>query len=198
MSWLDKQTHGLAKEWIRNTAAAMLATKPDGEILWANNSFEKLLGYSSPELIGKLSWKDLTEDEEVLKSDEQLVLETINGERTSYQLHKRYRTRGGPSLSVIIDVLRYPIQGDFECFLVTVFPVNRNADFTLGQMEEFRKLLLEILQHQPSGLTFAKTWDWAKEHPIVASITGLLAAVFLFGERVLEIVAKVIELRETL
>lgn len=198
MTWLNKQSSGLLQTWLGRTDAAMLASKPCGEILWCNRSFERLLGYTAVELIGKITWKDLTDDDEELHADEQLVTEMIAGERNSYQLHKQYQRKNSPTIPVVIDVLRYPQHGDFECFLVTVFPIDRSVDFTLGQLEEFRSLLLEIIKHQPHGLTFAKVHSWAFRHPYVATVIGILLSVFLFGDRVLEIIARIVELKEAI
>lgn len=165
----------------------MLATMPNGDILWANAAFENLLGYTSVELVGKKTWVELTKSGEDLLYDQQNVSELLSGNRTSYQLQKHYITKGGTFLPVVIDVLRYPVAGEFECFLVAVVPVDRGLELALSQVVEIRSLLVEMTEKAPSGLTVDKAISFAKEHPVAATVIGTLFGVLLFGERVIEI-----------
>jgi PAS domain S-box-containing protein len=188
VTWLKAQGQGVLEDWIRHTKAPMLATMPDGKILWVNSSFEDLLGWTSVELIGKLTWMELTDDKEELQADIDLVAEIVAGDRNNYQLQKPYKKKNGAPVRVVIDVVRYPQNGEFECFLVTVFPVDRGVEFAMGQLSEIRKMLLTLISQEPTGLTFAKVSTFSKERPIVAAIVATLLGVLLFGERVYEIV----------
>lgn len=165
----------------------MVGAMPDGEFLWCNEAFEDLLGWSSVELIGRMSWKDITASSEDLTYDEELVAEAVAGDRIDYQLQKQYRTKSGTSKSVVIDVLRYPQSGEFECFLVAMCPLDHGVQFALVQLTDIRKLIVAMIEHQPNGITLDKAVAFAKEHPVVASIIGTVLSVLLFGERVLEI-----------
>ena len=187
MTWLKAQEKGVLEDWIRHTKAPMLATLPDGEILWVNSAFEDLLGWTSVELVGKLTWTELTDDKEELQADLDLVEEVIAGVRHNYQLQKPYRTKNGAPKRVVIDVVRYPQVGEFGFFLVTVFPVDRGVEFAMGQLSEIRTMLLTLISQEPTGLTFAKVSAFSKERPIVAAIVAITLAVLLFGERVYEI-----------
>lgn len=166
----------------------MLATLPSGEILWCNEAFENLLGWTNVELVGRLTWKDLTSDQEELSYDLALVQETVDGTRTDYQLQKEYRTKNGSPKRVVIDVLRYPTSGEFDCFLVAVCPVDHGVQFALNQLNEIRSLIIVLMDSQPTGLTFDKAIAFSKEHPVLASILGIIFSTLLFGERVVEIV----------
>jgi len=71
---------------------------------------------------------------------------------------------------------------------VAVIPVDVGVEFALGQLAEIRKLLIEIMNREVSGLTFDKAVLFAKENPLIATIIGSVLSVLLFGERVLEII----------
>lgn len=187
MAWLKEQKQGVLEEWLRHTKAPMLATLPSGEILWVNAAFEDLLNWTSVELVGKMTWKELTDNKEELKADIELAAECIAGTRHNYQLQKPYRTKNGPQKRVVIDVVRYPQTGEFEFFLVTVFPVDRGVEFAMAQLAEIRTMLVQLIGQQPSGLTFGKVTEFSKDRPLIAAAIATLLGVLLFGERVFEI-----------
>ena len=185
--WIEKQGETKLQYWLTNTSVPMLAAMPDGEILWLNEAFEQLLGFSSVELIGRKTWKQLTAKEDELAYDIELVDEAVSGKRTDYQLQKQYKTKNGGTRSVVIDVVRYPQSGEFECFLVAACPLDHGVQFALVQLNEIRKLIMALIEHQPSGMTIDKAVAFAKDHPVVASVVVTFLSVMLFGERVLEI-----------
>ena len=185
--WLSQQSKEKLEHWVRHTKTPMLATLPDGSILWTNTAFETLLGYTKVELAGQKTWIELTKPDENLGYDRQMVEQVVAGTMTDYQLQKQYLTKSGSTKTVVIDVLRYPTIGPFECFLVAVVPVDRGVELAIGQLSEIRKLILKMIEKEPKGLTFDKLMGWTKEHPLVAAIIGTLFAFLLFGERVFEI-----------
>ena len=187
MSWIENQSTSILIDWIRRTKSPMLATMPDGEILWVNRAFEELLGYSSVELVGKRTWKDLTADQMDLKSDLALVEETVSGVRIDYQLQKPYMTKSGKAKECLIDVSRYPSSGDFECFLVTCFPLDDGLQYAMGQLAQIRTLIIELMERQPTGLTIDKIRVISKENPISFYVVLTILGTLLFGERVVEI-----------
>ena len=187
MAWIDEQPDSLLKSWLERTHAPMLATLPSGEILWVNASFEQLLGYTAPELVGRITWKQLTDDTDDLEADVALSQQTINGDRENYLLQKPYRTKHGPQKRVVIDVLRYPSHGEFECFLVTALPTDRGIEFAMGQLADLRELCLEIAANSQRGVTFESVAKVYEEHPVIVTIVGLVIGTLLFGDRVLEI-----------
>ena len=188
MTWIEKQSESLLRSWLQQTKAPVLATLPNGDILWCNHAFECLLGYNNVELVGRKTWMDLTASSEELPVDVELMNEAIKGIREDYQLQKPYRTKSGKTVDVLIDVIRYPVNGEFECFLVTVFPLEDGLQFAMGQLSQIRALIIEIMAKQPQGLTMNKIHEFAKEHPFIAAILGLVLATLLFGERVLEVI----------
>lgn len=168
----------------------MLASLPTGEILWVNEAFEELVGYSSIEL-QHIKWIDLTDDKKELAADLALVDETLKGSRTRYMLRKEYRTKDGPPVKCIIDVIRYPVSNEFECFLVFVMPITHGYQFAVDKLSEIHEIIVELIkaQRQPAEIKigFSDISKAAKEHPVLASIILTLLGVLLFGERVLEV-----------
>lgn len=185
--WLSQQSKEKLEHWVRHTKTPMLATLPDGSILWTNAAFESLLGYAKVELAGQKTWIELTKPDENLGYDRQMVEQVVAGTMTDYQLQKQYLTKSGSTKTVVIDVLRYPLSGPFECFLVAVVPVDRGVELAVGQLAAIRKLILEMLEREPKGLTFDKLLAWSKDHPLASAIIGTLFAFLLFGERIFEI-----------
>lgn len=165
----------------------MLATLPDGTILWSNSAFERMLGYTSAEVAGKKTWIELTKPDDDLEYDQQMVQAVVAGHETHYQLQKHYITKSGSYKPVVIDVLRYPLSGPFEMFLVAVVPVDTGVELAITQISEIRKLIVAMMEQEPRGLTIDKLMEWAKEHPIWASVVGVLLMFLLFGDRVFEI-----------
>lgn len=184
--WIDQQDKQKLATWVKFTKVPMLATMPDGKILWANEAFENLLGYTLTEL-ERLTWIKITKDDDDLEYDLQNAASTIAGERFDYQLQKTYIAKSGSSKSCVIDVMRFPRTGEFQCFLVAVLPLDRGSDLALIQLSEIRTLMLTLMSQPVTGLTWEKATIFAKEHPLVASIIGTFLATVLFGERVIEL-----------
>lgn len=194
MNWLSKQNNNTLKSWLTNTQAPMLATLPDGTILWANHAFESLLGYSAPELIGddksgSMTWMQLTEDAKDLAADLTLSDEAHSGQRSGYYMQKRYRAKDGSLKRVVIDVLRHPPYGEFECFLVTNIPVDRGIEFAMAELAIIRQLMTAVVETsgQPGGVRFVDIKSFYKESPLLAWFVTILFSGLLFGNRAIEI-----------
>lgn len=185
--WLTKQKREVLEDWVRRTKTPMLSTLPDGTILWTNEAFERFLGYTSAELAGEKTWVELTRQDDDLEFDQQMVADVVAGHQTDYQLRKHYQQKSGQYRECVIDVMRYPLQGEFEFFLVAVVPVDVGVELAISQLGQIRKLILEMMSREPAGLTFNKFWGWATKNKLVASIIGVILAFLLFGERVFEI-----------
>lgn len=192
MSWLTKQEDGLLRTWIVRTKTPMLVTMPDGSILWCNESFESLLGYSSFELVGKRSWHDLTDDKSDLAAHIALAGDAVAGKRRDFQMHKPYRTKDGPKIRVVIDVVRYPQAGDFECFLVSAVPTDRGVHFALGQLTEIHTLMIEIIGREKENKDRIDAFfAWVSSKPMVGYPIILFFAILLFGSRVAELIKEI-------
>ena len=186
-NWLVKQKSDVLTSLLRRTKTPMLATMPDGEILWCNEAFENFSGYTAPELVGKKTWIELTNQDEDLEYDLELVESVRVGVRTDYQLQKTYVTKQGYHRQCIIDVIRYPIQGELECFLVVASPLDLGVEFAVTQIGEIRTLILEMMQHKRTGLTFEKAMEWSERHPYVSTFLLVLFLSLILGDRVIEL-----------
>ena len=192
MSWINSKPEGLMRYWLVNTKTPMIASLPNGDILWVNRSFEGLVGYASAEVVGKLSWKDLTQDKDDLAADVAMMEELSKGERESYQLQKEYITKHSKPVKVVIDVLRYPPgKEDLECFLVSAIPVEEGLQFAMGELSAIREILvgLAAVSATPNKISigFDDIQNWYKNNPILSTTITLIICTLLFGERVLEI-----------
>lgn len=194
MTWLAKQKDTLLRDWIRRTQTPMMATLPGGSILWCNSAFEDLLGWTSVELIDKKSWIDLTDNPDDLEADLTLSAEVVSGLRTAYQLHKPFRTKEGQPVRVVIDVIRFPQRGEFECFLVSAIPTDRGVHFALGQLTEIHSLMLEMIKQSDSCSTnecrpdrIDSFFSWVAAKPVIGYPIIAFFAALLFGSRVVEL-----------
>jgi PAS domain S-box-containing protein len=194
MSWINNKPEGLLRYWLTNTKAPMIASMPDGTILWVNRSFERMIGYVSAEIVGKLSWKDLTQDKDDLAADIAMMEELATGERTQYQLQKEYLTKHDKPVKVVIDVMRYPNgTQELECFLVTAIPIDEGLQFAMGELSAIREILLGLSavmstpQQNKLVIGFDDIQSWYKNNPILSTSITIVIATLLFGERVIEI-----------
>jgi PAS domain S-box-containing protein len=195
MSWINNKPEGLLRYWLTNTKAPMIASMPDGTILWVNRSFERMIGYVSAEIVGKLSWKDLTQDKDDLAADIAMMEELATGERTQYQLQKEYLTKHDKPVKVVIDVMRYPNGTEqLECFLVTAIPIDEGLQFAMGELSAIREILLGLSavmstpQQNKLVIGFDDIQSWYKNNPLISTALTIVIATLLFGERVIEII----------
>ena len=195
-NWIQDQHESLRK-WLVHTACPMLVSSQDGSILWANPSFEELLGYTSFELIGDkkagargVKWTDLTVDPDDLKADLAMVRDLSQGARIEYQLRMSYRAKSGDPVGVIIHVLRWPQQGDVECFLVTAMPIGRGVDFMVGEIATMQKTLSDFVAIKSISWWF-HLYSWAGKNKTLAAMLSLFVFVFIFGDRAIEIAESV-------
>lgn len=195
MSWINNKPEGLLRYWLTNTKAPMIASMPDGTILWVNRSFERMIGYVSAEIVGRLSWKDLTQDKDDLAADIAMMEELESGERNQYQLQKEYLTKHDKPVKVVIDVLRYPSGTEqLECFLVTAIPIDEGLQFAMGELSAIREILLGLSavmstpQQNKLVIGFDDIQSWYKNNPLISTALTIVIATLLFGDRVIEII----------
>lgn len=194
MSWLETVEPVGLRDWIRYTYVPMLASLPDGTILWANPSYERLTGYTLPEL-EKKSWQDMTIDLDDRSADIEMALSLKTGERKQYQLRKQCQHKTGTGPQVLIDALRYPQEGKFVCFFVSVIPLDEGYNQSLREIEKLRLIMEVFLKSQKDRqTTVEKLTAWAEKHPKMAFLASAVIFIFLFGDRSLEIIKSVMTL----
>lgn len=188
--WLESQNSKILKYWIEHTSAPKLVSMSDGRIIWINDAFVELLGWSRPELCGKMTWMDITADENELNADMEMVQEVIDGVRTRYQLQKLYKTKNGPPKRVLIDVLRYPQSGDLEVCLVTAMPIEANLEYIIGQITTIQQILNKPKENKLKD-HINNIFGIIENNPKATAIIMLIIAVVFFGDQVLEVVRAV-------
>lgn len=189
--WLDRQTPGVLRQWLKATNVPMLATRPDGAILWANQAYEDLVGYASTELVGVRTWIELTSGAADSEGDAKMAELIASGERTEYSFRKAYLHKTQQPRPVRIHVLRYPAHGPFEFFLVSVLPLDADVS-VLEEVESIQVRLVELMSQNRNSLEHVT--ELAKAHPIVATVIAAVLSTLLFGDRVLELAGRAIGL----
>jgi len=88
---------------FENSLFGIAVIGKDYRFTQVNNAFCRLLGYSEEELVGKRSLADLTHPDDVTVSID-MARKIFTLELGHYVLEKRYRTRSGNSLEVVVFV----------------------------------------------------------------------------------------------
>ena len=198
--WIEEQSSSV-RHWLHGSACPMIASKADGSIIWANEAVERLLGYSCAELVTSpgspgLSWQDLTVDLRDLSADNQMVQELVQGHRMDYSMQKSYRSKSGEPVPAMIHVLRWPINGTAECFLVTLMPLGSGLDFMLEEFGKLRVAISEmnrvpIKEPSPAYTAFFRVGVWANQNKLAAAALLLWLSALLVGDRVLLIAERI-------
>jgi hypothetical protein len=190
MSWIDDRTTDLLRVWLQKTAAPMLASELDGGIIWCNPALEEFLGYTIVEFTranNPITWDAITVDRGDLVTDMALSADVAAGNRFDYQLTKQYRAKDGAAKNVVIHVLRYPLIGDLECLLVSIYPIDHGSEFALKELKEMRREHMMILERLDTPGDVMRLLDWAEKHPKKSAIATVFLSFLLFGDRVLEV-----------
>lgn len=90
------------REMFEQASIGMTIVSLQGEFNQVNPALCKILGYDEKELL-QLSFQEITHPED-LNKDIELLQETIEGKRNSYQMEKRYFHKDGRTIQVILSV----------------------------------------------------------------------------------------------
>lgn len=190
MVWLRTKNKETLETWLRETSIPMLATMPNGDILWANQAYEDLVGFTLVELQQiEEGWKWLTVDDADTENDTQMAGAVVHGERTQYHFRKQYRHKSGEFKSVEIHVLRYPLAGEFQFFLVSVIALDHGFSKVIEEMDTMKEIILRLAQRPDA---YDKVKELVMAYPKITMIALGALLYLIFGDRVLEIYKAII------
>ncbi|NAY92254.1 PAS domain S-box protein [Muricauda sp. JGD-17] len=131
---------------FENSSVGMALVSQDGSFIKANQSLCKSLGYTSGEL-SRLTFQEITHPDDI-DIDLSLLSEVINGDRSTYQIEKRYFNKKGQVVHVFLTVTAVKkINGELSHFISQI------VDIT-SRVEASNKLkgLLELTTSQNNSL----------------------------------------------
>ncbi len=202
MSWLDDCDPTAFRHLLQTTTTPVVVWQPDGRIIWCNQAFERITGYSRPELTNAAhqSMLDITDDRDDAAADIAMARELQTGVRNEYTLQKSFRRKNSNPVRVIAHSIRYPAPSnppkeDFNCILTTAQPLEFGYDYAVGEVQEVRKLLVDMIAKlsQPPPTLANRYVDWYKKQPVMCIFITLVIAALLLGSRVVEVVKDVRE-----
>jgi len=141
-----------SEERFRSTfdsaGVGMALVRPDGRVMRANPIFQHMLGYTEAELEA-LPYQKLTHPEDVA-ADEQLFRELVAGQRTTYQMEKRYLRKDGQTIwgRLTVSIVKSPDGAP-------LYAVGMVEDVTehkrvAGALKQSQERLQAILDHSPA------------------------------------------------
>lgn len=142
------------KEACRVVNHPMACVDVRNKFVWVNEAFEKLTGYSQPELL-EMTWIQITVQEDV-GGDLASVNAVIAGEDDKFTISKRYRHKHGREVPVALTVWRFPraVDETLTCFIVEALPdkasVSELHEVQQALMREIETLRSMIKHHEPS------------------------------------------------
>jgi PAS domain S-box-containing protein len=109
--------------WDRSLVGIAILSK-EGTFEYANNAFCKLVEYSEPEL-QRRRFHDITHPDDLM-ADNLLAADVADGRREDYMMKKRYITKTGKLVWVVLSVQPLCVNGEFHYFISQVsevFPI---------------------------------------------------------------------------
>jgi PAS domain S-box-containing protein len=212
--WVSKQERDLLELLIRNCDMPILFTGAEGAIFWANAACEEFIGYTSWELTtgtsGKgVGWDRLFVSGENLEADREMSKQCAKGERHKYSIKTQCLPKNEKPIWVELNVLRYPVVGDLQCFIVLINPLKNGnqAAFAMNmeRLKEFSEELRKIQErHQQmenniiSGVKnvyaerseteqiFLSTARLVNRNPKVSGIICLVILIMILGTQLVQ------------
>jgi rsbT co-antagonist protein RsbR len=144
-------------EWLAalfdRAAIGLVTATPDGYLIQSNRAFQDILGYSAQELQG-MDFRFFTHPDD-LHLETTLLSELLSGQRSIYQVNKRYIHKNGSIVWVSVGIsLLSNQQGETLGLIASVENITeqREIQMTLRDSEERIRLVLEATN---DGI-----WDW--------------------------------------
>ncbi|GFO69241.1 hypothetical protein GMLC_28200 [Geomonas limicola] len=117
----QRRSENRYRSLFENSLFGMVAVGPDNRFVRVNDTFCQLLGYQADELVGVMDFLQVTHPDD-LPLSQQMHSAMVCGEVPRYTLEKRYLTKGGDVVHVVLFVERIPSEpghwdGNTACIL---------------------------------------------------------------------------------
>ncbi|MCD1261730.1 PAS domain S-box protein [Paenibacillus athensensis] len=166
------QNEELFRHAFGYAAIGMALVGLDGRLLKVNPSFCELVGYTEEELLA-LHFQEITHHEDV-EGDVRLLEQTLAGERRSYQMEKRYVSKQGLSVWVILNAWLVRDESGAPLYFVAQVQDITSRKQTERELEESRLRYDSLLQHNPDMICTLDeaTGKLLSINPAALEITG--------------------------
>lgn len=148
----SKQNEHEFSSAFKYASIGMALVSKDGKWLRVNKSLCELLGYQERELLSS-TFQDITYQDD-LKKDLIHVQQMLRGEIDTYQMEKRYITKNGALVWVLLSVSLVWKNGEPKHFISQIQDITKNKQL-LGLIQIEKDRLQQIIRGTDSG-----TWEW--------------------------------------
>lgn len=181
-----------------HSGIGMALVSPDGRWLKVNRPLSNLLGYSEAELL-KVTFQEITHPDD-LDADLELLHETIDGHRESYQMEKRYRHKDGHFVDAILSVSAVrDINGSVLYFVSQIIDISEQkkverlkTEFISTVSHELRTPLTSIL----GGIKLVLSEQLSPLQPLPPEVKGLLSLALENSERLTVMVNDLLDIEK--
>lgn len=199
--WLQSITKEDLEQLVREGECCQIATGLDGEIYWASDEMCDWTGYTLHEIM-KLGWVKLSVDDENLDADMAAANEMKSGERSEYQVEKKYRKKCGTEQWGLLHVKRHPRNGDFRFAWCHWTPFHNGTqiafqtamDFQSQLEKRFAEMTAEVRklssQSEDDAWVVASV-RMARRHPKVSMMLFIMVLSIFGANNVLELLQRV-------
>jgi diguanylate cyclase (GGDEF)-like protein/PAS domain S-box-containing protein len=145
-----RQSERLFKAAVESSAIGMALVSPDGRWLKVNKALCDILGYSETSLL-QLTFQDITHPDD-LNADLQLLQETLEGRRDTYEMEKRYVHRDGHevwtqlNVALVRDAHNRPVQ-----FISQIQDITHRKEI-LQSLRDSEERFRNALHYSPIGM----------------------------------------------
>ncbi len=141
-----KESRSRLKSVLATAGVGIAFGDRDGHLLETNSAFDQMLGYREGELTGR-GFAEFTHPEDMAR-ERPLLTELTLGQRSSYELEKRYITRGGRVIWVHLNVsgLRNAA-GDMDLLVAVASDITARRQFQmdLADSRAFSEAILDSM-----------------------------------------------------
>lgn len=214
MTYLENQSLEMFTTWIGYNSVPMLILGRQGEIKWCNQAFESLVGYSNWEIVNKVCWSRISVNDEHLEADKAMINQCLAGDRISYTIKKQLVPKNSKPIWTDVHVCRFPTQGEFNCFLVTIQELKNDTSAAFSMVVETINTFSQKFEEYHKGLSvmedrivvrvsdvarpqneteqiFLSMGRLAFKHPKIAGVIFVTLICMILGNQAFEVIKNV-------